>query len=154
MKDKEKVDGNAFFVREKLRWFLIFMLISAFQLLSRSQIVLILIVDFGYYCMVMKELCEKRIFIKWWYKLKTITQETAILIYLLALSIFSFNDNSTFRDSKFSEILEYVVFGAVGLAILSEVVVMISGVVEGIINSIRECKKKKVEKKKKMEIER
>lgn len=92
---------------------------------------------------------QKRLFMRWWYKLKTVCQETAILFYLLVLCIFALLRHTDFIETSLAAFLEKCLLVAVGVAILSEVIVMVSGIIEGIVTACKEIKKKKEEKKNK-----
>ena len=48
--------GNTFLIKDKIRWFIIFLMISSLQLLNRSQAFFIFLVDLVYYSHVMLEL--------------------------------------------------------------------------------------------------
>ena len=140
--------GNIFIVKEKARWFVLFLLIVALQLLKRSQIVVIWFVDLVYVVLMMRELKHRRTFTKWWFKLKCVTQEMAILYFLTVLVIFSLLQDTSFEETTYAYYLEVSMLIAIAIAIIAELVTMISGIVDAVCTAIADHKKKKAEKEK------
>lgn len=143
--------GNTFLVKEKIRWFIIFLLISSLQLLNRTQAFLIFLVDLLYFCQAMLELKRTQVFEYWFFKFKTIAQETAILFFLSVLFIFGTTRSSGFTETKYAGYLERAVFVAVILAILAEAMTMIGLIITNTYKLIKDLKEARAKKKKEEE---
>jgi hypothetical protein len=98
----------------------------------------------------MLELKKTVVFAQWFFRVKTIAYESAILFFLTVLFIFASNKNNGFSDTIYAEYLERALFGAIGIAILGELMVMIGTIATAIIEILRNLKDGK---KKKLEIE-
>jgi hypothetical protein len=100
-------------------------------------------IDFVYVVTVLRELKRRRTFEKWWFKIKVVTHEIAILFYLTSLLIFSVLQDTSFSETKTAKVLEWSSIVAIVFAILAEITVMIFTIVEGICTAIKEFRAKK-----------
>lgn len=147
MHPKTRKAGNTFLVKYKIRWFFIFLLISSLQLLNITQAFLIFFIDLIYYIHIMLELKRYTIYEKWFFKVKCITQETAILFFLTVLFIFGSTKHTNFSETIYAEYLEKAVFGAVILAIFAEIISMVGLAVTKTIEFLKGLKQTKLKKK-------
>ena len=99
--------------------------------------------DLAYYVHIMLELKRRYIYKAWFFKVKTITQETAILFFLTVLFVFGSTRHSEFKTTIYATYMERAVFGAVILAILAELVSMIGLIVMKTIEFFRDCRLKR-----------
>lgn len=105
-----------------------------------------------YLVIILREIKHKAIFSNYGTLIQYLFSESAILVFLIVLSIFSLLQNTSFYDSKTYDAMQQVAFVAVFVAIVAQVISVIWGIVFSIKNFIEEKKKKKdVEKLKRIE---
>ena len=83
----------------------------------------------------------------WFFKVKVITQETAILFFLSVLFIFSITNETKFSETLWALYLERAVFVAVILAILAEIISMVGLITIKTIEFLKGLKETKIKKK-------
>jgi hypothetical protein len=145
MKKSAKERGEIFLVRDRIRWVFFQMMIATLQLLNRTQILIITILDVIYVIIAFSNLRRKRIFENIWITMKVICQECAILFFLIVLTIFSYTENSDFSSTKTFDVLETMVFISVIVAIAAEVLSIVGAMVVSIIQAITKKKNNQLE---------
>lgn len=88
------------------------------------------------------EVKTKRIFVNLWIKAKYVCQESAILFFLIVLAIFACTEETSFSTTKTFAVLEFLVFTAVVIAILAEIIAVLAGIVTAVVKGIKDCKNK------------
>lgn len=110
------------------------------------QIALIAVIDTSYVIIIIRESRRHRIFNSIWLKLKYICQESAILVFLLVLTIFAFtsiSSSTNFQETKTFDVLEITVIVAVVVAIGCELIVIFYTVFDSIRTVLKTRKEKK-----------
>lgn len=82
--------GDTYMVRDRLRWTVFQVALVGLQMNSALQISLIAVVQILYVILIMKESKEKQVFKNLGTKIQYICQESAILTFLLVLTLFSY----------------------------------------------------------------
>ena len=102
------VSGNHryFSLVDSLRFSAIQLAIVSLQLLNRTQALIILIVDILFFCYFVALACRVDIFKKDYMMDKTVIQECCILIFLVAVTLFSFTEDSEFSSSTTYTVIE------------------------------------------------
>ena len=128
--------------------------IASLQLLSRTQALIILIIDVSFFSYFVVLASRARIFKKNYMMDKTVIQECCILIFLVAVTLFSFTENSGFSSSTTYKVIEIMavvtIAGAAGfeLAIgIAQTYVQLSDFVRKYKNKENANSYKKVDKK-------
>lgn len=118
-------------------------LIAGLQLMNLVQILLIFAVQASYCVIIYKEWKISRIYENVWIKIKYITIEVAVLIFVTILLFFATIQNTNFEGTLMHSILEWIIFIAAAVAILAEIVSYIALAVISVIGIIKDCKKQK-----------
>ena len=102
LKEKEKLRGNTFMVRNRIRWSIFQVIIAGLNTFETAQICLIMGIDLIYVIVEFREIVQRRTFRTLGIKIKYIFQEMAILVFLIVLTIFAIGRNDKFRNSGFA----------------------------------------------------
>lgn len=145
LSEKEKKEGNIYMVSNRARWTVIQIAVGGLQRLPVVQIWLIIVVNIFYLFKTAKMTFREDVFAYYGMRIRYIGQELAIMTFLVVLGIFALLQNTAFTKSGLYSVLQVLVVIAVVVAIFSEVV----GTVWGLVNSVRTYIKEKKESKKK-----
>ena len=126
-----------------LRFFIIQLIISALQLLSRSQALFVLVVNLSYFIFFLKTTFTSKVFSSKLMLVKESIQETCIMVVLAALTIFSFTEKSAFSSSSLFEIIEILAVVSILGASGSEFVMLCQSILESFKSCFSRKKKKK-----------
>lgn len=110
---------------------------------SAFQICLITIIQIFYVVLIIREFKQRPIFINYGTMLQYAFSESAILVFLVVLCVFSLLQNTDFYDSKTYSAMQTVVVVAVFVAIFAQVI----SVIWGIVFQVQEFLKKRAAKK-------
>lgn len=139
-------------VRDRIRWTIFQVSLVGLQMNSALQISLISTVQILYVVLVVRETRKNAIFKNFGTKIQYICQESAILTFLLVLTLFSFLQGTKFSESRAYHALQTVVVVAVFVAIAAQVISVIWSVFHQISDFlVRRAKKKDQEKLKRVE---
>lgn len=143
LKEKEKLKGNTFMVRNRVRWSLFQVIIAGLNTFETAQICIITAIDLAYVIYEFREIVKRRIFRSVGVKIKYIFQEVAIIFFLVVLTIFAIGRGEKFRNSGFAQVLSVIVLVAVLVAIFSEVIAVVWNLVLSVIEFLKERREKK-----------
>lgn len=147
LKPKEKLKGNTYMVRDRIRWSLFQLCVAGLQSFEVAQITMITLVDLIYFIIIFREQGSRRTFKSLGVKLKYIFQEVAILTFLVVLTIFGIFKSQEFRETRFYSFLEWVVIVGVGVAIGAELIAVFWTISAAIKTFREDVKMKKLVKK-------
>ena len=146
LETKEQKIGNTYMIRDKIRWTLFQLIIVTLQKNSAMQILLATIVDIIYLYLVFKEMRAKRIFKNLGTRIQYVCQEIAILIFLIVLSVFALVSSSEFKKSAFYNFMQTIVIVSVFVAVFSQVISILWGVKDFIVDYFEARKLSKLKK--------
>lgn len=114
---------------------------------SVLQISLITFVQIAYIILILRESRKKQIFKNYGVKIQYICQESATLVFLVVLCIFSYLQNTRFEDSRTYSAMQTIVVVAVFVAITAQVISVVWGIFHSIAEFFQDRAKKKSQEK-------
>ena len=115
--EKKYKGTNYLMVYDSIRFFIIQIIIGTLQLLSRTQAALALLVNFVYYIYFIKTIATNSVFKSKFIAIKTIFQESCMLIVMATMTLFTFTQNTKFVKSPIYSTIEiFTLLGILGAA--------------------------------------
>ena len=126
--DLDKPGNQIYFgLVDAVRFSAIQVILATLQLLNRTQALIILVIDIAFFSYFVVLACQVRIFKKDFMMDKTIIQECCILMILVAVTLFSFTEDSGFSSSLIYSIIETVAVICIIVAVVFEIAMSLVG---------------------------
>ena len=111
---------------ETLRFFVIQILIASLQLLNKTQIVLVFLVNLAYFVYFFRALLTAKVYKNLFLFIKAVVLEVCLMMLVTTMLVFTFAEDTDFQDSWVHKVLEQGaitgILGAVGVGLVNMLV--------------------------------
>lgn len=118
----QKKLGNAFMVKDRIRWSCFQFIVVTLQMNYMFQITLILTIDLVYLWQIYPNLKKRKTFKNTGVWIKYLAQEFTIALFLLILTLFASLETTSFSTSRVHYVLEIIVVVVVFAAIICQMI--------------------------------